>query len=155
MKSGNNFHIRDLDGNEILTKFYKPHSNTSKLLGFAAAAAQVGAVATGNAQEIVQVSDGETGEVLHQGSLFESDKYGREMADARRRIANSSDLKLPFVFTRNDQKQKLFIFLDPNTGEEFKSIEIREEEPAYSMDTYDGILFYVNKKSDRFEAHTL
>jgi len=154
MKSGNNFYIRGLEGEEILTKHYKRHSNASKWAKLASVATTAGAVATGNAAEVVQVSDG-AGNVVHQGSLYDSGRFGRELDDARRRIANSSDLNLPFVFTKNEKKKKVFLFLDPVTGEEYKSIEVREDEPLFLVDQYDGIMFYKNKKADRLEAHML
>jgi len=154
MKSGNNFYIRDLDGKEILTKHYKAHSNASKWAKLASVATTASAVATGNTSEVVKVTDG-SGRVVHQGALYDDGSYIRALQKSRERIANSSDLKLPFVFTKNDKKKKVFIFLDPMTGEEYKSIEIKENEPSYMVDTYEGILFYKNSKSKMLEAHGL
>ncbi len=154
MKSGNNFYVRGLEGEEILTKNYKRHSNASRWMKLASAASQVGAVATGNTQEILKVTDG-NGQVLHEGSMYDNGAFTRSMDSARERTANSSDLNLPFVFTKNDKKKKVFLFIDPITGEEYKSVEVREENPEFTVDTYEGILFYKNSKSDRLEAHML
>jgi len=155
MKSGNNFYIRGMEGEEVLTKHYKKHSNASRWAKLGAVATKVGAVAVGGIGEISQVTDSQ-GNVVHQGSMYgDNNQYGRALENSRKRIANSSDLNLPFVFTKNDNKKKVFIFLDPLTGDEYKSIEIREEKPEYKVDTVDGILFYLNKKEKRLEAHML
>ena len=121
MKSGNNFYIRGLEGEEILTKHYKAHSNASKWAKVGNFAASAGSVATGNAAELVKVTDG-AGNVVYEGSMYNQGKYARNLDAARRRTANASDLNLPFVFTKLEKKKKVFLFLDPTTGRLFNKL---------------------------------
>ncbi len=156
-KGSNSISLVGNDASILYKKHYKKSNNSGGLMKLAVLATQVGAAATGNADEIVTVYSG--GEKVHQGALVEgsNDAWASadQMNERRRRLANAGSLNLPFVFTKLENKQRGFVFIDPASGEHIREIEHDDKEPNYIVDATDRLLILHDKKSGKLLGYKI
>jgi len=159
VKGSNSIAFYNIDGTQVYNNHYKKSDNTSGFMKLAGAAMTVGAMASGNAGQVMTVTNANTGEVIHKGGMVDglndNYAYSEQMAAKRQRNANRGSFAVPYVFTKQENGDRGLIFFEMQTGKEKYSITMTEKEPKYIMDEYEKMIFYKDTNKKTIKAFSL
>jgi len=159
LKGSNSIAFYKLDGTQVYNFHYKKSDNTSTFMKLAGAAVTVGAMASGNAGQVVTVTNSNTGDVIHKGGMVDglndNNAYANQMAAKRQRNANRGSFAIPYVFTKLETGDRGLIFFDMVSGDEKYTITMAEKEPKYILDEYEKMIYYKDTKENKIKAFSL
>ncbi|HPK09280.1 MAG TPA: hypothetical protein PK147_02615 [Saprospiraceae bacterium] len=149
IKGSNSIFVVDSRGNVTQEAHYKTTESSSGLLKIASFAVTAGAIATGNASEVVTVYSGD--KMVHKGSLVDGINDTWALADAkvaeRRMKQNQSSSVYPYVLAKNDDGDPEIIIFNVDTGKEYKTISVETKSPNFIVDDIDAVVYVAEKNS--------